>query len=148
MQTLMTGQDLAEKMSLAIGKRMLEAIEKGDWQLKINLKPAELGHIEVDLRMRDNALEARFTAGQMVTRDLLETGLSRLKDTLQQSGMDVASIRVNDGSTSRHGGDSTPRQTPQGQPVSQRPGEETSQNDQATLTLKSGNSDGGLDLMV
>lgn len=148
MQTLMTGQDLAEKMSLAIGKRMLEAIEKGDWQLKINLKPAELGHIEVDLRMKDNALEARFTAGQMVTRELLETSLSRLKDTLQQSGMDVASIRVNDGSTSRHGGDSTPRQTPQGQPVSQRPGEETSQNDQATLTLKSGNSDGGLDLMV
>lgn len=148
MQTLMTGQDLAEKMSLAIGKRMLEAIEKGDWQLKINLKPAELGHIEVDLRMRDNALEARFTAGQMVTRDLLETGLSRLKDTLQQSGMDVASIRVNDGSTSRHGGDSTPRQAPQGQPVFDRPGEETSQMDQASLTIKGTNSEGGLDLMV
>jgi len=84
----------------------------------------------------------------LLTRDLLETGMGRLKDTLQQSGMDVASIRVNDGSTSRHGGDSTPRQAPQGQPVFDRPGEETSQMDQASLTIKGTNSEGGLDLMV
>jgi len=104
--------------------------------------------LKTDLRMRDNALEAKFTASQLLTRDLLETGMGRLKDTLQQSGMDVASIRVNDGSNPRHGGDSTPRQPPQGPQVNRPSGEETSQKEQAPTQLKGTSSDGGLDLMV
>jgi hypothetical protein len=148
LNTPMSGQDLADKMNQAIGKRLLEAIEKGDWQLKINLKPAELGHIEVDLRMRDNALEAKFTASQMIARDLLESGLGRLKDTLQQSGMDVASIRVNDGSNARNGGDSTPRQAPQGQQVQGQVRDDSNRMDETPTPRNDPISDGRLDLMV
>jgi hypothetical protein len=148
LHTTMSGQDLADKMNQAIGKRLLEAIEKGDWQLKINLKPAELGHIEVDLRMRDNALEAKFTASQMIARDLLESGLGRLKDTLQQSGMDVASIRVNDGSNARNGGDSTPRQAPQGQQVQGQVRDDSNRMDETPPPRNNPISDGRLDLMV
>ncbi|MEY2620936.1 MAG: hypothetical protein RIT26_756 [Pseudomonadota bacterium] len=146
--TPLLGQDLAEKMSLAIGKRILEAFEKGDWQIKIHLRPAELGHVEVDLRMRGNALDAQLSANQSVTRDLLESGLAKLKDSLTQTGMDVASVRVNDGQSSRSGGDSTPRQ-PQARfaPQGSEDGS-SSPTENPAATLRSSNHDGSLDLMA
>jgi flagellar hook-length control protein FliK len=106
-----TVQNLSEKMGQAVGQRILSAIEKGQWHLKLMLRPATLGHIEVEIRMRSGELDAVFTAPQALTRDLLQDGLSKLKDTLSQMGMDVASMLVGDGQTQQRGGDSTPSQT-------------------------------------
>jgi flagellar hook-length control protein FliK len=145
--TPMLGQELAEKMSLAIGKRILEAFEKGDWQIKIHLRPAELGHVEVDLRMRGNALDAQLSANQSLTRDLLESGLGKLKDSLTQSGMDVASVRVNDGQSSRSGGDSTPRQ-PQARFANQGSEDGSPSTENPASALRTSNHDGSLDLMA
>jgi flagellar hook-length control protein FliK len=75
------------------------------------LRPATLGHIEVEIRMRSGEMDALFTAPQALTRELLQDGLSKLKDTLSQMGMDVASMQVGDGQTQQRGGDSTPSQT-------------------------------------
>jgi len=46
-----------------------------------------------------------------LTRELLQDGLSKLKDSLGQMGMNVASMLVGDGQTQQRGGDSTPSQT-------------------------------------
>jgi flagellar hook-length control protein FliK len=103
-------QNLSEKMGQAVGQRILSEIEKGQWHLKLSLRPATLGHIEVEMRMRSGELDAVFTAPQALTRELLQEGMSKLKDTLNQMGMDVASMQVGDGQTSKRGGESTPGQ--------------------------------------
>lgn len=103
-------QNLAEKMGQAVGKRMLTEIEKGQWHLKLQLRPATLGHIEVEMRMLSGELDAVFNAPQALTRELLQEGMSRLKETLNQMGMDVASMQVKDGQTRQNGGKSTPNQ--------------------------------------
>lgn len=148
--SVLSGQELAEKMSLAIGKRLLQAVERGDWQLKLQLKPAELGHIDVDLRVKGHVLEASFTAHQALTRDLLEAGSGRLKETLSQSGMDVASMKFNDGQSARFGGDSTPRHSSSGaQPRPDRVTESDTPNDGLfTASNVKPTRPGGLDLMV
>lgn len=102
--------ELAEKMGQAVGKRILSEMEKGQWHLKLSLRPATLGHIEVEMRMRSGELDAVFTANQALTRELLQDGMSKLKDTLNQMGMDVASMQVGDGQTQKRGGESTPGQ--------------------------------------
>ena len=102
--------ELAEKMGQAVGKRILSEMEKGQWHLKLSLRPATLGHIEVEMRMRSGELDAVFTANQALTRELLQDGMSKLKDTLGQMGMDVASMQVGDGQTRQRGGESTPGQ--------------------------------------
>lgn len=107
-------QAQADKMGQAIGQRMLSEIEKGHWHLKMMLRPAQLGHIEVEMRLRGGELDAQFTAPQAVTRELLQEGMHRLKDTLTQMGMDVANMQVKDGSARSGGGDSTPGQSQQG----------------------------------
>lgn len=103
-------QILAEKMGQAVGQRILSEFEKGQWHLKLSLRPATLGHIEVEMRMRSGELDAVFTAPQAMTRELLQDGMAKLKDTLNQMGMDVASMQVNDGQKEKRGGESTPGQ--------------------------------------
>ncbi len=104
-------QNLAEKMGQAVGQRMLSEIEKGQWHLKLQLRPATLGHIEVEMRMLSGEMDAVFTAPQALTRELLQDGMSRLKDTLNQMGMNVASMQVGDGQSQQRGGDSTPKKS-------------------------------------
>ena len=100
----------AEKMAQAIGQRMLSEMEKGHWHLKMMLRPANLGHIEVEMRLRNGELDASFTAPQALTRDLLQDGLPRLRETLSQMGMDVANMNIGGGSSQKNGGDPTPQQ--------------------------------------
>ena len=104
-------QNLAEKMGQAVGQRMLSEIEKGQWHLKLQLRPATLGHIEVEMRMLSGEMDAVFTAPQALTRELLQDGMSRLKDTLNQMGMNVASMQVGDGQSQQRGGESTPNKS-------------------------------------
>jgi flagellar hook-length control protein FliK len=101
-------QNLAEKMGQAVGQRILSEMERGQWNLKLQLRPATLGHIEVEMRMRSGEFDAVFTAPNAITRDLLQDGLSKLRETLSQMGMDVANIHVGGGQTSQSGGDPTP----------------------------------------
>lgn len=101
-------QNLADKMGYAIGQRILSEMEKGQWHLKLQLRPATLGHIEIEMKMRSGEFDAIFTSPNSLTRDLLQDGMAKLKDTLSQMGMDVASIHVQDGQTGQRGGDSTP----------------------------------------
>lgn len=101
-------QNLADKMGQAVGQRILSEMEKGQWHLKLQLRPATLGHIEVEMRMRGGEFDAIFTAPNATTRDLLQDGMAKLKETLAQMGMDVASIHVGNGQTGQSGGDPTP----------------------------------------
>jgi flagellar hook-length control protein FliK len=103
-------QAQAEKMGQAIGQRMISEMEKGHWHLKMMLRPANLGNIEVEMRLRNGELDANFTASQAVTRDLLQDGLPKLRDTLTQMGMDVASMHIGGGASQKNGGDPTPQQ--------------------------------------
>ena len=100
-------QQLSEKMADAIGERMLQELEKGQFNLRLSLKPAHLGHIEVEMRLRAGELDATFAAPQAATRELLQDGLARLRDSLAQAGMDVANLNVKNGQNRQNGGDST-----------------------------------------
>lgn len=131
-------QAQADKMGQAIGQRMLSEIEKGHWHLKMMLRPAQLGHIEVEMRLRGGELDAQFTAPQALTRELLQDGMHRLKDTLTQMGMDVANMQVKDGSARSGGGDSTPGQPRPGKtPAVQASGSEPVLTTQTPVSRRS-----------
>lgn len=140
-------QAQAEKMGQAVGQRMLSEIEKGHWHLKMMLRPAQLGHIEVEMRLRNGELDAQFTAPQALTRELLQDGMHRLKDTLTQMGMDVANMQVKDGSARSGGGDSTPGQPRSGQtPAAQTRASEPVLTTQIPLSRRT--STDGWDVLV
>jgi len=139
--------ELADRLGQAIGQRLVSAMERGQWQLKLMLKPAQLGHIEVEMRMRNGELDASFLASQAATRELLQDGLGRLKSTLNGLGMDVASMHVGDGQARQFG--EKPTQDKQAQA---RTNTVSRENDPvatgSTAAIRNRSGSDGLDVMV
>ncbi len=78
--------------------------------MRLTLTPVSLGEIEVDLRMRSGELDAAFRSMNPATRELLNDGLPRLRESLGNAGMDIAGLHVGVGQHQRNGGNSTPQQ--------------------------------------
>ncbi|MEO0028616.1 MAG: hypothetical protein RJB45_657, partial [Pseudomonadota bacterium] len=103
-------QDLADKLGKAMGERLQEQLEKGEWKLQLKLNPGHLGTIDVELDMNKSGLDAVFKSDNLLTRELISQGMPKLKDSLSQSGMTVANVWVNSENQRQSGGNSTPRQ--------------------------------------
>jgi hypothetical protein len=122
-------------LSLRIGEmlaqRMVAQAQRGQWQLRFALNPQNLGRVEIDMQMRGGELEATFAALNPATRELLQEALPRLREMLQQSGMDVASLNIGSGGAFKNGGQPTP---PKGEAELRdgSPGGEHAQADAAT----------------
>ncbi len=139
--------DLSERMGQAIGERMLHALERGQWSIKLMLKPAHLGHVEVEMRMRNGELDASFLATQAGTRELLQAGLGQLRTSLTNAGMDVATMSVADYQNRSSGGESTPKQAQQSAKVQEvETGAESGDGTPQPGIMRSGPD--GLDVLV
>jgi len=103
-------QDLADKLGKAMGERLQEQLERGEWKLQLKLNPAHLGKIDVELDMSLKGLDAIFKTDNQLTRELIAQGMNKLKDSLAESGMTVANVWVNSENQRGSGGNSTSRQ--------------------------------------
>jgi flagellar hook-length control protein FliK len=101
-------QQLADKMGQAAAQRLIAQIERGQWKMQMRMQPAALGSINVELDMHAGGLDALFSTDNAVTRELMAQGSNKLRDTLTQAGMTVASVTVNGEQSRQSGGNSTP----------------------------------------
>jgi flagellar hook-length control protein FliK len=74
----------------------------------IQLDPPELGKIKIDLRLEGEKLEARIVADVHESRALIESHLQELRQALRSQHVELAEVRVSQGSWSGGAGDSTP----------------------------------------
>ena len=102
-------ESISQRLVDALGARIQGQIAKGQWTMQLTLKPASLGRIDVDLRMHNGELEARFVSANPITRDLLQDGAQRLRDNLAQTGTDIARVSVDAGAGQSGHGKSTPQ---------------------------------------
>ena len=109
-------QQLADKLGQAVAQRLMGQIERGQWKMEMRMQPASLGHIHIELDMRAGGLDALFSTDNNLTRELLTQGSAKLKDTLSQSGMEVASVWVNGDGSRKSGGNPTPGRNPKDVP--------------------------------
>ena len=101
-------QQLADTMGQAAAQRLIAQIERGQWKMQMRMQPAALGSINVELDMHAGGLDALFSTDNAVTRELMAQGSNKLRDTLTQAGMTVASVTVNGEQSRQSGGNSTP----------------------------------------
>ncbi len=102
-------QELSQRLGEALAQRLIAQVERGNWEIRLLLRPARLGEVEIDLSLRSGALDAAFRATNPVTRDLLNDGLPRLREVLADAGMDIAGLNVGSGRSQQTGGNPTPR---------------------------------------
>jgi len=144
-------QKLSQRLGEALGQRLAAQIARGDWNVELTLKPQDLGNIEIKLDMKQGNLEASFNASEAMTRDLIVDGLPRLKETLAQSGMEVAQVNVNVRQDGQNGGNSTPgrQKAPSGiSGVSKSSPVVTGQPSASLTAKKSAADNNGLDVLV
>jgi len=101
-------QSVQEKMSEALAQRMVAQVNRGNWSLQLELKPADLGSISIDMNFHNGRLEAIFDASAAPARALLGDGLDRLRQELEKSGMNVAYLGMQNSSGGSSGGKPTP----------------------------------------
>lgn len=98
---------LSRKFSEGIAQRMVTALSNDNWKVRLDLKPAHLGQVSVDMNMAQGRIEAVFDATNPAARALISESLERLRQDLQKSGMNVAYLSMNSGSSGGHAGKST-----------------------------------------
>jgi flagellar hook-length control protein FliK len=101
-------QQLADRLGQAMAERLQSQIARGEWKLQMRLNPASLGRIDIELDMHANGLDAMFRSDNALTRELMAQSMPKLKDTLTQSGMAVASVWVNSDAGRQSDGNPTP----------------------------------------
>ena len=141
---------LSQRLGEALGQRLAAQIAKGDWRVDLALKPYELGNIDIELHMKDGALQASFSASQALTRELIADSLPRLKEILSQLGMDVATMNVNVRQNGQNGGNPTPGRSSSGPGSQAGKGEtdEAGEVSSSTAARNTGKGPDGLDVLV
>jgi flagellar hook-length control protein FliK len=81
---------LSRQLTDVLGKRLTAQIQRGSWQVEMELHPKSLGRVDVQLEMKNGELEARFIASNATTRDLINEGMPRLREAFQEHGTETA----------------------------------------------------------
>jgi flagellar hook-length control protein FliK len=74
----------------AVAQRVLGQIRDENWSVTLQLEPANMGVMDIDLSMRGNAVVANVGVASGEVRALLESGLPRLRDSMESAGLQLA----------------------------------------------------------
>ncbi|GLP94969.1 flagellar hook-length control protein FliK [Paraferrimonas sedimenticola] len=69
-------------------------IRHGQQHAEIRLDPAELGSLQIRIQMQGEQAQVQFMAAQPHARELLESALPRLRELMQQQGLDLGNTDV------------------------------------------------------
>lgn len=77
-----------------LGEQIHWRLGEGVQEARIEISPRELGTVDVHLSMNDSGLRVHLSAAQAQTRELLQNELPRLREILQQAGVQLADAQV------------------------------------------------------
>ncbi len=63
-------------------------------KMVLRLHPAELGELKIDIAVKEGSVKANFLAQSQQVQDLLERQMPKLKEVMQQQGINVQEMRV------------------------------------------------------
>ena len=107
---VMQTQPGTPQFSEEIGGQVRVFVNNGLQEARLQLTPADLGKVQITINMEGDHARVVFVAETAVARDLLDQSMPRLREMLQQSGIQLAQGDVNDQAESqrregRTGGD-------------------------------------------
>ncbi|MCW8328184.1 flagellar hook-length control protein FliK [Photobacterium sp. SDRW27] len=80
------GEQIAERMQMMMSKNLKH--------VDIRLDPPELGKLQIKLSLNQDQASVQFTVGNQQTRDLVEQAMPRLRELLNQQGLQLAQSSV------------------------------------------------------
>jgi flagellar hook-length control protein FliK len=90
-------EQIAQRINIMNGEQLQTA--------RIQLDPPELGSLEIKLKVQQDQVSVSFTSGNQVVRDALESQAPRLKEMLEQQGVELTDVNVSDQQQQAAGGE-------------------------------------------
>jgi len=87
-------QQAARNMQNQVGQQLQRMVRDGQWQANISLNPARLGQIRINMTMEDGVLKTQLLSANQGVRELLEGGIPRLRELLEESGLQLGQLDV------------------------------------------------------
>lgn len=81
----------------ALGQKVIWLVGGGQQSAELTLNPPDLGPLQVSLNLNNDQLNANFYAQQQEVRDALESSFPKLKQILNDAGLQLAGFSVNAG---------------------------------------------------
>ncbi len=79
-----------------LSERLVMMAQRGSQQAYIQIDPAELGPIEVSIRIDSDGANMHFTSQHGQIRDLIENQMNQLRQDFQAEGMNLVDVSVSD----------------------------------------------------
>ncbi len=96
----------SQRFGEILGQRLSLAINNGSWNVKLNLHPSSLGHIDISLDIGEKGIEGQINSNDSVARQLLQDSLPKLRATLAELYDQQESINLSLGDKEKSGSDS------------------------------------------
>ncbi len=93
------GQQLTEQVAMMV--------KAGQQLAEIRLNPAHLGPMEIKLAVQDDQASINFVASHAPVRDALDAAMPRLREMLEQQGLNLADVDVSAESSQQQAGEDT-----------------------------------------
>ena len=93
----------SERFGQVLGQRLSVALNNGAWNVKLNLHPSSLGHIDINLDIGERGIEGQINSTDPAARQLLQDSLSKLRATLSELYDQEASINLSMGDKEKSG---------------------------------------------
>lgn len=90
-------QEMIQRFSLVMKQQLVTMVSQGIQQAEIRLDPPELGHMIVKIQVHGEQTQVQFHVAQAQTRDVVEQAIPRLRELLQEQGMQLADSHVSQG---------------------------------------------------
>lgn len=79
----------------ALGQKVIWLVAGGQQSAELTLNPPDLGPLQVVLKVNDDHLTADFSASQAEVREALESALPKLRQILNDAGIQLSGFSVN-----------------------------------------------------
>ncbi len=79
-----------------ISKRVAIMNSEGLQSARIQLDPPELGALEIKIKVQNDQVNVAFTSNHAVVRDALESQAPRLREMMEQEGINLADVNVSE----------------------------------------------------
>ncbi|GMA81360.1 flagellar hook-length control protein FliK [Shewanella glacialipiscicola] len=90
-------QEMIQRFSPVMRQQLITMVSQGIQHAEIRLDPPELGHMLVKIQVHGDQTQVQFHVTQSQTRDLVEQAMPRLRELLQEQGMQLADSHVSQG---------------------------------------------------
>ena len=96
-------QAWTQRFGAVLAQKLALAVKDGNWRVKLNLNPASLGPVGVELQVRDGGIEGQIAASDPNVRQLLGDSMMKLRQSLEALVGDQGNVNIELGDGSDRG---------------------------------------------